>query len=218
MRYLIKYRRGPKDLPRISLTLDDGPSLWTDEILDILQKHSIKATFFLIPDNMRKLPAVVKRIIDEGHEIGGHAHQDEIFSKWKSFWQKASDEKVKNSLNTIYDMLGVYPHFFRPSPELAFNMGTDKILKQLDLIPILASAYSRVNRSQEAQIKEIAEKLRNGAIILLHDGHDLKIDSERPKDTIAILPSIIKAARAKGLEFVKISELFGMPAYREGKI
>jgi peptidoglycan/xylan/chitin deacetylase (PgdA/CDA1 family) len=64
------------------------------------------------------------------------------------------------------------------------------------------------------QEREVVGKLREGAIVLLHDGHDLFTDSARPEDTIAILPGIIKAAREKGLSFMKVSELLHLPVYK----
>lgn len=215
MRYLVRYRRGPKSAPFVSLTFDDGPSLSTGKILDILKEQGIKAAFFLMPENVQKLPEVAKRIMNEGHEVGGHVYQPEVFPKWKSFWEHASHERIRHSVEVIHDILGIAPRFFRPSPELALNRGTEKILKKLDLIPILASAYSRVNRPVGVQIKDITAGLKPGAIILLHDGHDLKTDSERPKDTIELLPTIIEAVRTRTLDFVTVSELVGIPPYKK---
>ena len=214
MRYLIRYRHGDRKSNTVALTFDDGPSDCTPEVLDFLKARDIKATFFLIPENIEKLPEIARRIVAEGHEIGGHAHQPDGFSKWKSFWTRVEEDRIVQSCETIRRVLGIDPHLFRPSPEMGFNRGTEKILKQLDLIPVLASAYSRVSRPIDVQIKETTKKLRGGDIVLLHDGHDLKIGSARPKDTLKILPAIIDAAREKGLLFVKTSELLGVMPYR----
>ncbi len=213
MRYLIKFRHGRRDQPKIALTFDDGPSMWTESILDILKERSIPATFFLIPENVEKLPDVARRILAEGHEIGGHAHQPDGFSYAKALRTKASAAAIRQSLEVAKEVLGLDLRFFRPSPELAFNRGTEKILLDLHLIPVLASAYSRVKKSPDMQAHDIVKGLRGGDIVLLHDGHDLFIDSSRPKDTIRILPSVIDAAKQKGLQFVKVSELLDVPAY-----
>jgi peptidoglycan/xylan/chitin deacetylase (PgdA/CDA1 family) len=65
------------------------------------------------------------------------------------------------------------------------------------------------------QIKEVKAGIKGGAIILLHDGHDLKTDSERPKGTIQMLPEIINTVIERGLQFVPVSELLGLEAYRK---
>jgi len=214
MKFLLKYRYGDRNKNNIALTFDDGPSKWTPAVLDILKEQKIKATFFLIPDNIIRLPEVAKRIIEEGHEVGAHTNCSNGFSWTKSFFKKTDKDKIKNSLEAIKKYLKVSPKFFRPSPDVALNRGLEKTLKQEDILPILASAYSRVNKSTVDQFIEITKKLKNGDIILLHDGHDEHIGSDRPEDTLAILANIINFAKDKGFDFVKVSELFDITPYK----
>ena len=68
-------RHGDETHPRIALTFDDGPHPYqTDKILALLEKYDIKATFFVIGKNAELYPDIVKRELDEGHEIGNHSY------------------------------------------------------------------------------------------------------------------------------------------------
>jgi peptidoglycan-N-acetylglucosamine deacetylase len=220
MQYInfLKYYHGKRKLPLVALTFDDGPSAWTEKILDILKSEDITATFFLIPENIEKLPNVAKRIVAEGHEIGGHAYQAEVFSSYQQYWKalrtRVISERIAKSVEVIEKILGLRIRFFRPTQELACNRGAEKVLNDLKLIPVLASAYSQVKKPLHRQIFEITKDLRGGDIILLHDGHDCFTDSERPKDTIHMLPAIIKAVRDKNLNFAPVSKILEIPAYQ----
>ncbi len=195
--FLLRYRRGKKNSVKIALTFDDGPSLTTPQVLDILQRYSIKATFFLIPENIRRLREVAHQIIAEGHEVGAHVAQPDNFAFWNfKFWrEKASRKNITDAIWAIEDELGLNVRFFRPSPELAVNVGTEELLRQFDLISVVGSAHSRVHKPVDVQRREVIRKLGGGKIILLHDGHDLNIASIRPDDTVNILPAIIIAAK-----------------------
>ncbi len=214
--WVLKHCKGRKDLGAVALTFDDGPSLWTEKVLDVLKEYRVNATFFLIPENIKRLPAVAQRIIAEGHEIGAHVAQPESFGhvSLRALMGKASEEKIKKSIEVPHRILGRQPRFFRPSSELVNNRGTEELLKKLGLTPVIGFAASRVTKPPHVQAREIIWKIKSGAIILVHDGHDLKINSDRPKDTLQILPTIIGAVRVKNLKFATVSELLGVPAYR----
>jgi|SRR3989344_3013561 len=213
MRYLVKYRHGNRNKNEIALTLDDGPSNLTPEFLFKLNMFGIKATFFVIPQNVRALPKVAKDILARGHELGLHVVQPKTFSWTQAFFQRTNESAIDDAVKTINEVCGIKPRFFRPSPEMAVSRGIGQTLKKRGLIPILASAYSRVHRPVEMQVYDITKNLNSGDIILLHDGHDLLRESPRPENDLKILPKVVEEAHSKGLTFVTISQLIEEPPY-----
>lgn len=111
------------------LTFDDGPSEEnTLEILDTLKKHNIKATFFVIGENVRKYPEVAKRIVEEGHTIGIHCnHHDykELYGSVESFL-----DDFEQAYQTVYDVTGVEVQFFR-FPGGSINAYNKKVHKEI---------------------------------------------------------------------------------------
>jgi len=71
--------RGPRDLPAIALTFDDGPSEGTPRVLEILQRHAVPATFFQCGANVERLPAIAREVLAAGHTIGNHSHTHSRF-------------------------------------------------------------------------------------------------------------------------------------------
>lgn len=111
------------------LTFDDGPSEEnTSEILDILKKHKIKATFFVIGENVRKYPEVAKRIVEEGHTIGIHCnHHDykELYGSVESFL-----EDFEQAYQTVYEVTGVEVQLFR-FPGGSINAYNKKVYQEI---------------------------------------------------------------------------------------
>lgn len=98
----------PVDEKVVYLTFDDGPSKkYTEAILDMLNAHGIKATFFVIGQNAKRYPSIVQRIVDEGHALGCHSMTHEIKSIYKSVDQFKSE--IDDWEDTISDILGDLP-------------------------------------------------------------------------------------------------------------
>ena len=96
--------RGPKPKPEkvAYITIDDGPSKYTNEILHILNRNNVKATFFMIDRNMMKYPTQVKRIVDEGHSAGYHSVSHDIKLLYNSPEATVNEfEKCKSTLNEL---------------------------------------------------------------------------------------------------------------------
>jgi glycosyltransferase involved in cell wall biosynthesis len=97
----------------IALTFDDGPNEpYTSEILDILDQYNIKATFFTIGQNVQYYPETIKEMYDAGHVVANHSysHLGDLSFEDK----KTIDEEIDKSQNLIYQIIGQYPHLFRP--------------------------------------------------------------------------------------------------------
>ena len=161
------------------LTFDDGPSAeYTDTILDVLAKYNIKATFFLVGENVEKRPEVAKRIAEEGHTIGIHCYShayDDIYDSVESYV-----EDFEKAYQVIYETTGVEVKIFR-FPGGSVNAYNKKICK--DIITEMTErgfTYFDWNASLEDAIKKTTpEELvknakdtamnRERVILLAHD-------------------------------------------------
>ena len=184
----------------VALTFDDGPHPYkTDKILDVLKKYGVKATFFVIGENVEQCPDILKRISNEGHEIGNHTYDH------KSIYKLQSDtllDSVRKCEESIYRITGKKPILFRP-PEgylndaIALSMyhaGYDVILWRVD-------TYDWKGRSATDIYKTVLNSAKCGDIILMHDY------VSRSSHTAEALDMIIPALIDKGYKFVTVSQL-----------
>ncbi|SRR5260221_3196108 len=191
---------GNASLPEIALTFDDGPNpYYTPLILRILQKYSVKATFFCIGRQVAAYPALVKQEYKAGHVIGNHSwsHPDMALLSAASIRLQ-----LVSTSNAIQEVTGVQPIYFRPPYGIMS-------------VPVLTQAYhlglTTVIWNDEARdwqlpgmsviVKRIFGLARNGAIILMHDGGGNR------SQTVAALPYIIRGLRSRGFRLVTIAQM-----------
>jgi peptidoglycan/xylan/chitin deacetylase (PgdA/CDA1 family) len=197
----ISFNSVPVDGPYIAITFDDGPSeKLTPKLLDLLAAQHIKATFFVIGQNAAAYPAILKRIVREGHEIGNHSWSHPSFAK-------LSDESVRRELRKTDDaiaaVVGRRPTLLRPpygsiTPRqkrwIYDEFGYQTILWDVDPLD-----WKRPGPSVIAN--RIVKGTRSGAIILSHDIHP---------GTIEAMPATLADLAAKGFKFTTVSELIAM--------
>lgn len=184
--------------PVIALTFDDGPNTTTtNQVLDLLVKYQVKASFFLIGDNINDESAKsVKRAYDLGCEINNH-------SKTHSYMDKMTAEDIKAEVQFVSDKVkeitGEPTKFFRP-PYIAVN---DIMYDNIDM-PFICGVGcndwdSKV--SVEQRLKVLNRSIEDGTIILLHDaqGND---------KTVEMLDTLIPQLLEKGYQFATVSEFF----------
>lgn len=182
----------------IAFTFDDGPDpRYTPQLLDLLKKYRIRATFFVLGEKAKDNPELIRRIIDEGHVIGLHANKH-IGAPFRSY--KAMKSDFYNSLSILRGM-GVKVKFYRP-PWGLVSIVSSKFISQYDFEPVLwslhASDWSRyVDEKHIARI--LIEKVKPGDIILLHDGRGAK---DAPQRTINALMTAIPELISQGYKFV----------------
>jgi polysaccharide deacetylase family sporulation protein PdaB len=187
----------------VALTFDDGPdNKYTTQVLDILKKNDVKATFFLVGTQVEKYPDTAKRIVDEGHSIGNHTWSHKDLTKQSD---KVLDLEIDRTQEAIEDATGITPHLMR-APYGAF---TDKVLNKIhteDMKHIYWTVDTRdwAGTSVSTMHKNVLANTHQGAIILMHSFGGRKNALEH---TITLLPSIIKDLRAKGYTFVTVDEL-----------
>jgi peptidoglycan/xylan/chitin deacetylase (PgdA/CDA1 family) len=200
----------PGEGRRLALTFDDGPNGdQTLRLLEVLDRHQVKATFFLIGHWVAQQPDVVRRTIAAGHAIGNHtwSHPNLIFS---------SSSEVRNQIVRCEETLkglGAQLEFngkklFRP-PWGARRPQTLRIVRQMGYVPVLWSVtcYDWKKGVQAAGIEASAvRQIRGGDIILLHDGAPVAAGTDRMQSIIAT-DNLIARYKAKGFEFCMVPEL-----------
>ncbi len=165
--------RGPKGEPHVALTFDDGPDPEsTRRILAVLAERSAKATFFLIAKKAEKHPALVRELLDQGHEVGLHAYgHDRLFSLRG---ERAVRDDLTRGVETLERLCGVRPVWFRP-PIGHTNPIIARVAEDLDLAVIGWSASARDGTrgaKLEACLGRIKRGLAPGAVLLLHDASE----------------------------------------------
>ncbi|PHM09717.1 polysaccharide deacetylase family protein [Nostoc sp. 'Peltigera malacea cyanobiont' DB3992] len=186
----------------IALTFDDGP--WpesTGQVLDILKKNQIKGTFFLIGQNVKNYPGLVKREIAEGHVIGNHT-----WHHWYQFLNpQAAAYEIDHTADLIYQVTGIKTNLFRPPGGIMHN-GVASYARNSKYAIIRWSSDS-LDYSRPAVpklINNVFRRAKPGGIVLMHDG-----GGNRSK-TVQALPEIIANFRKQGYRFVTIPELLEM--------
>lgn len=178
----------------VALTFDDGPNCcYTPEVLDILKENEIPATFFLQGQCLAGNEDLVRRMSEEGHLIGNHTFHHVQLTKVAE--EEAREEVVKTS-NAIYEITGTYPVYIRP-PFGEWREGLDLAVT---MIPVLWDVDSRDWESQntEAICRAVLPKVKDGSIILMHDGY---------RATVEALRRIVKELKAEEYTFVTVREL-----------
>src|SRR5216110_373342 len=189
------------DGPYIAITFDDGPSATlTPKLLDILAAHHIKATFFVIGENVVEHPEIVARAAREGHEIGNHSWSHPNFGKM-------SDEGVRGQVqrtdDAIKDATGTRPILLRPPYGSITPREKRWIHNQFGYQIILwdVDPYDWKRPGPSVVCNRILKETRPGSIVLSHDIHP---------GTIEAMPSTFDQLQAKGFKFVTVSELIRM--------
>lgn len=197
-------KKGNEDEKIIALTFDDGPDeVFTPQVLDILKKNDVKATFFLVGENLKQNKEIVKRQFEEGHEIGNHTYTH--INVAKSGYDKVYEEITKTQ-EEIKEIIGVEPKLFRP-PYRAMSRNMCDIIKNKNMNIILWSNLDPRDWSNPGVysiVNTIESKVGNGNIILLHDYNNLRNSKSQ---TIQALESVIPYLKEQGYKFVTISEL-----------
>ncbi|MEY2545584.1 MAG: hypothetical protein QOG48_701 [Verrucomicrobiota bacterium] len=189
------------DGPYIAMTFDDGPSeKLTPKLLDLLAKHHMKATFFVLGENVAEHPDIVTRAAKEGHEIGNHSWSHPNFAK-------LSDESIRSQLrrtdDAIKSAIGKSPTLFRPpygsiSPRqkrwIHDEFGYEIAMWDVD-------PYDWKRPGPTVVTNRIVKLTRAGSVVLSHDIHPGTIDA---------MPATFDELEAKGFKFVTMSELISM--------
>ncbi|MGG4144310.1 polysaccharide deacetylase family protein [Paenibacillus algorifonticola] len=190
-----------KEQKLVALTFDDGPdNRYTPEILDILKKKGIKATFFVVGVQVKKDPEVLQRIVDEGHEIGNHTthHKDLTKLTKEQIW-----DEITTTDKLIKDVVGFTPNLVR-APYGAVNNTVKQLMKDKgrELVSWNVDTRDWAGTSVAVMKQNISEHTKPGGIILMHS-----FGGKGIKNTVDMLPDVIDSLQKKGYTFVTIDEM-----------
>jgi peptidoglycan/xylan/chitin deacetylase (PgdA/CDA1 family) len=160
--------RGKAGVNEIALTFDDGPSpLTTPILLDLLARHSLYATFFVIGEKAAEYPELIKSILDKGHTIGNHSWSHDYFLMLRS------PKRIQKDIHKSQELLkqyGVKPVVFRPPVGITgARLGGVLAGKGLVTVNYSCRAFDRGNRNIHNLAEKILNRVKPGAVIMLHD-------------------------------------------------
>ena len=184
--------------PRVALTFDDGPhpSL-TPQLLDILADRNVKATFYVVGRAVAHSPQIVRRMVEEGHEVGNHSWSHPVLSSWS---QVGILQEIDRTNQAVFDAAGVIPRTFRP-PYGAFELHQRlSLINDRDMPTVLWSVDPEDWRlpGQQYITNFILSNSTAGSIILTHDIH---------APTVKSFPAILDGLIMHGYGFQKISTI-----------
>jgi peptidoglycan/xylan/chitin deacetylase (PgdA/CDA1 family) len=190
---------------RLALTYDDGPNdPDTLRLLEVLARHDVHATFFLLGRYVRMRPDIAREVVKAGHVVGNHTYSHPLL-----IFQPAARVRaqIRECQDAIAEATSVAPTLFRP-PFGGRRPGVLKIAREMGLQPIMWSVAGSdwEAASVDAIENRISRRIRGGDVILLHDGGHLGIGADRSR-TIAATERLIVKYKAQGYEFVTVPQL-----------
>ncbi len=184
----------------VALTIDDGPDpRYSRQVLDVLRKYRVRATFFVIGSQVEKYPDIVREELRLGHELGNHTFSHDNLDGLDA---ARIGQEIKTTNGIIYKYTGKNVYWFRP-PRKRYNLTVVDTAGDYGLETILWSTAVETGKTGDPQEMacRVVERARPGFIVLLHDG---RLDRGR---TVKALPLIIEGLKQKGYTFATLSEL-----------
>lgn len=193
---------------KIAITFDDGPQpTYTPQLLDLLDRCGVRATFFLIGEHIRENLDLAQEVARRGHEIGNHT-----FSH--PFLVRLEDDEIRNEIERtdalLRDLDGADPRFFRP-PMGLFSKRVLDVIEQMGYQTVVGDVYPRDPHlpGKNRIVERVLNRVMNGSIIILHDGgNSSHVDRSQ---TISAVSELIPQLHERGFEFVRLSELSAAP-------
>jgi peptidoglycan/xylan/chitin deacetylase (PgdA/CDA1 family) len=193
---------------QIALTFDDGPNdPYTLKLLDVLSRHQVRATFFLIGRYVRERPDIVREVAERGHAIGNHTFSHPLLILEPS---KAIRNEIAQCRETIRAAVGEHSNLFRP-PWGGRRPGMFRMVRELGLEPVMWNISGNDWKAPSAEFIErrVRGKIRGGDVILLHDGGHAQFGADRSK-TVEAVDRLLTLYKDQ-YEFDTIPQMTGSP-------
>ena len=184
----------------VALTFDDGPDIrYTPLDLQILRDKNVRATFFMIGDQVEKHPELAMEAFMDGNEIGNHTYSHPDMKKLS--WADTVRE-ISKAQDVLVRVLGFRPIYFRP-PRGEFDNQDLEVAKAMGYKVVMwtVGVENHLMITPQAMVDRVCSKVRSGSVILMHDG---SLDRSR---TVAALPLLIDKLRLMGYSLVTVSDL-----------
>jgi peptidoglycan-N-acetylglucosamine deacetylase len=206
----IIYWHGDAGEKKIALTFDDGPNEpYTSEILAVLRQERVRATFFMVGENVERYPDTAREIVREGHAIGNHSysHSNLVFDT-----NKRVRSEILRTEDAIAAITGERPTLFRaPFGDKDFLTIHQARRLGYTMIQWSVTAQDWRRPGVERICRNVLRHAHPGGIVLMHDGDEGRHGSDRSQ-TVAALPILIRELRAQGYEFVTVPEILKLPS------
>ena len=195
--------RGSPHRRTLALTFDDGPSEGTEEVLAILQKHKTPATFFQCGINVLRLPLVTLAVKAEGHEIGNHSYSH---ARLYLRSHQTIEQELSRAQDAIVQTVGVAPSLMRPPFGVRW-FGFREAQRKLGLMGVMWTVIALDWKlKSEAISRRLLHGAKNGAILCLHDGRELRHTPDLTQ-MLRALRETIPALQDRGYRFETVSQL-----------
>jgi peptidoglycan/xylan/chitin deacetylase (PgdA/CDA1 family) len=184
------------------LTVDDGPSHETEALLDLLDQHAAKATFFLVADRATARPGLAREILRRGHGIGNHSCSHPQAWFWALGPRRMAAE-IGQSQAILRDITGQTPRWFRAVVGMANPFVAAPLRKNgLARVAWSARGFDGVRGEPDEVVSRIVGRLQPGAIVLLHEGAP-------HGNNLAIVAGVLEAMRERGYRAILPEQLQG---------
>lgn len=188
---------------KIAITFDDGPSKYTDQIIDIFNKYNSKATFFVLGENAIKYPDLLVKMRNTGHEIGNHTFSHQ---KLNSITKNEAENEILQTQQAVFEIIGEYPTLLRPTYGTLGD--TVRSLSNLPIIMWTIDSLDWQSKSPDEIFARSTQNLKSGDILLFHDIYDT---------TLVAIEKLVPYLINQGYELVTVTELFDSVNLKEGK-
>jgi len=194
---------------QLALTYDDGPNdPHTFRLLEVLARHNVRATFFLIGRFVNRRPDIARELVRGGHVVGNHtwSHPNLIFAS-----PLQTRLQLQDCEQALTDAVGEHSRLFRP-PFGGRRPNTLKIARALGVEPVMwnVTGWDWKGKPAEYVERRVSRQIRGGDVILLHDGNHEAFGADRSQ-TVVATDRLIARYKAEGYEFVTVPEMMERP-------
>ena len=194
--------RGTKQL---ALTYDDGPNdPHTLRLLEVLERHNVRATFFLIGRFVRQRPEIVREVVKAGHVVGNHTFTHPLLT-----FKSAAElrQELWACRTALSEAIGEHSNLFRP-PFGGRRPAVLRIVRELSLEPVMwnVTGYDWNAPPAAAIENKVTKQMRGGDVILLHDGGHKQMGTDRSQ-TVLATDHLINHYKSEGFEFTTIPQM-----------
>ncbi len=194
---------------KVYLTFDDGPSIYTDDILDILAKYKVKATFFVIGKTDEQSKKLYQRIVEDGHTLGMHSYSHQYSKIYNSVEDFEKD--FTKLWKLLYDTTGYKPSIFRfpgGSDNMVNKNGMEEFIRYLNKAGIVYFDWNVLNGDATGDVYTKDQLIQNvidgvafkdNSIVLMHD-------SQTKQSTVDSLPGLLDILTSESAQILPLNE------------
>jgi len=200
----------PPGSRQLSLTYDDGPNdPHTLHLLEVLARHGVHATFFLIGRYVHQHPQIAREIVQAGHIVGNHSYTHPLLTLRS---EAAIRQELGQCRDALENAIGQHSHLFRP-PFGGRRPAVLRIARELGMEPIMWNVTGYDWNAPPALVieRKVSKQIRGGDVILLHDGGHRQMGADRSQTVIAS-DRLLTRYKTTGYTFVTIPQMLADPA------